>query len=612
MKNDVVDDESIARLLADSAIFGGLEPDARAVLAKEFTNRVVRRGEVLFNQGDAADGLYLVGSGRLQVILTKDDDSRVVLSEVARGELTGEMALLTDKPRSATIVALRDSHLLFLSTDAFDRVVQDHPHAHRVISTALIDKLMDTIRLGPTVSPATSIVIVPLDDGDYVKELPGRLSASLERLIGSVPVVRSLDMQAALGDAPSTLAVAAWREQIEAANSAVIYVGETTFDPWTDDCVHQADLVLYAAAARGAYALRAVETELRRQESSLSRRAELILLHEPTTVMPRGTRNWLAQRPVDRHHHIRVDRDGDYDRVARLLVGQAIGVVFSGGGARGIAHIGALKALRDRGVPIDASAGASIGAIIAGSVATGATPDEVADLIRAAVVDKSPVDLTFPTVSFAAGARVTDHIKTGAQGLDVEDAWIPSMCVSTNLTAGSLEVHTSGPAWKAIRSSFSVPGLFPPMLNDAGETLVDGGMLDNLPIAPFRALHAGITVIGIDVGAQHDFSSGSADAEGVVSGWKMLATSVRQRTLGNFTSLPRLLMRLTELGSLGSTDRGDCPIRLVMNGVSLLDFNKFDELIATGERESAQVLDEWLASPRVPAALVELRARATR
>ena len=119
MDREVVDDETVDRLLTASPVFGGLDAEARSVIHKELDLRIARRGEVLMRQGDAADGLYLVGSGRLQVLLTTGDGKEVVLNEVGRGELVGEMALLTDKPRSATIVALRDSHVLFLSTDAF-------------------------------------------------------------------------------------------------------------------------------------------------------------------------------------------------------------------------------------------------------------------------------------------------------------------------------------------------------------------------------------------------------------------------------------------------------------------------------------------------------------
>ena len=206
------------------------------------------------------------------------------------------------------------------------------------------------------------------------------------------------------------------------------------------------------------------------------------------------------------------------------------------------------------------------------------------------------MDLTLPTLSFASGGRVTQHIKDGAQGLDVEDTWLNFFCVSTNLTRGALEIHTRGNGWAAVRSSFSVPGLFPPMSNDAGDVLVDGGILDNLPVTPMRAMHTGITVVAIDVGARREFLSSQVPADGVVSGWRFLANSLRNRAPGSLTSLPRILMRLTELGCLGDQDVGDCYVRLALENVSLLDFKKFEALMEMGERDSAIALDEWLAA----------------
>ena len=191
--------------------------------------RVVHSGEVLMRQGDVADGLYIVGSGRLQVLIERDDGSQEVINEVGRGALVGEMALLTDSPRSATITALRDSHVLFLSSDAFARVVQAHPHALRVIAGALISTLMNTIRHGSKATPATSIVIVPLDESQAVRELGDRLAHSLESLVGATPVVHAHDMPAELEGA-SQLRRAAWREQLEAAHGAVVYVADPTFE----------------------------------------------------------------------------------------------------------------------------------------------------------------------------------------------------------------------------------------------------------------------------------------------------------------------------------------------------------------------------------------------
>ena len=116
------------------------------------------------------------------------------------------------------------------------------------------------------------------------------------------------------------------------------------------------------------------------REVALSR-TELVLVHPQWTEDPAGPTRWLAPRHVDRHHHVRVDRAEDADRVARLVLSRGIGVVYSGGGARGIAEVGVLRALREANVPIDAVGGTSIGSILAGATARGIEPDGVAELL---------------------------------------------------------------------------------------------------------------------------------------------------------------------------------------------------------------------------------------
>ena len=305
--------------------------------------------------------------------------------------------------------------------------------------------------------------------------------------------------------------------------------------------------------------------------------------------------HWLRARTVDRHHHVRVDRDADVDRVARLLLGRGTGVVFSGGGARGIAGIGVLAALNERGVPIDAVGGTSIGSLIAGGAARGLTPEELARQLKAAVVDSSPFDVTFPALSLATGRRVTERIQESADGLDMEDAWRPFFCVSTNLTTGSTEIHTSGPGWRAIRASFSIPGVFPPVRSPNGDLLVDGGLLDNLPVGVMRGLHRGITVIAVDVGRSRDMVAGSLPDGGFVSGWRLLMGRFDRGASRDTAGLGRVLMRLTELGSERNADHGDVYIRPAVDPYSIADFKAFDRLVELGREAGERAVDEWRA-----------------
>jgi predicted acylesterase/phospholipase RssA/CRP-like cAMP-binding protein len=591
-------------LLATSSFFGQLDDETRVFVREHLESQMVPGGSVLIHQGDTDDGLYLVALGRLRVSMERDDGSTIVLAELGPGEVVGELALMTNEERSATVTALRDTYVLRLSTESYETLVREHPAALRQITSAVVSRLVGSLRSGLPSSPVVTIAVVPLDEAPEIQQFAERLHASVQRLTGAAGQITAAATAEALGDLDKVAAerLASWFAQHDAGFEVVIHVADPGPTPWTEACVRQADLVLLVASSRSGPHVRPVERAINERRQRVQCRTELLLVHPAGTHDPHGTARWLAVREVDRHHHVRADRDVEVDRAARLLLGRAIGVVFSGGGARGIAGIGALRALEELGVPIDAVGGTSIGSLIGGGVARAQTPDEIADQMRRAVIQSSPFDITFPAVSLATGKRVTQRIKEAAGGLDVEDAWRRYFCVSTNLTRGEPEVHRFGPGWFAVRASFSIPGVFPPVRTVSGDLLVDGGILNNLPVGVLRAEHYGITVIAIDVGRTRDLTAGSLPDGGVVSGWKLLMSRIDPTVAnqGETAGLGRILMRITELGSERSDDRGDVYVRPEVDNYSIADFKAFDRLIQLGYEATHETVGKWLASEHAP------------
>jgi NTE family protein len=592
--------DNVWELLEESPVFQNLSVQARTLVCDSLTPLTVPGGAALLREGDPADALYLVVAGRLRVTTVHADGTKEVLNEIGRGEVVGEMALIADSPRSATVHALRDTHLLRLSTDSFTHLVQEHPEALRAISTVVVHKMLRAMRGTTSSSPVASVAVVPLvpTAGGFAS----RLADAMSRLAGGACNVSAAQTAEALGPTPSPDRLAAWCADLQGRHPVVVYEADADATAWTDACVRQSDVVVLVTPSGESVELRPVEQAIEQRRATVHSRTELVVLHTPDTQNPRGTRHWLAPRQLDRHHHVRLDRDADVERVARLLLGRGIGVVFSGGGARGVSEIGVLRALLEAGVPIDVAGGTSIGSILAGAVAKGLKPDELSLLLRTALVDgPSPVDVTFPAVSIASGRRVTEYLQAAADGLDVEDMWLPVFCISTNLTRGVVEIHHRGPAWLALRASFSIPGVFPPVRTPAGDLLVDGGVLDNMPVTEMRRNHYDTFVIAIDTGSKHEVPAGSLPDTGVVSGWKHMLSKLDPRSPKQETAgMPRILMRLTELGSRTDADRGDLYIRPPVEGIGLLDFNEFDRLIDIGYREGRRVVEEWLGSGSAP------------
>ncbi len=453
----------LERLVDESGVFGSLDAAARAFVCDQLEAVALPGGAVLMQQGEPGDSMYLVAVGRLRVAMTRDDGTQTIVAEVGRGEVVGELAVMTDEPRSATVTALRDSQVLRLTTDAFAELVATFPESLRPITTKVVGRLVRSFREGSPTTPVATIAVVPLSDDESVTAFAGRLHASLRSMSGAARLVTVEDAVSELGDlaAVGTDRLASWFGGHESGVDAVVYSATAQSGAWTEACVRQADLVLLAGAAREDPTPREVERTIDSHRDRVRIRTELVLVHPAWTRDPRGTRRWLDVRAVDRHHHARVDRDGDVDRVARLVLGRGIGLVLSGGGARGVAAIGVLEAIRDLGIPIDACGGTSIGSLIAGGVARGLPPEEIARQLRSAVVDTSPFDVTFPALALAAGKRVTERIREAADGLDLEDGWRNIFCVSTNLTSGDVEIHRRGPGWHAVRGELLDPRCLP-------------------------------------------------------------------------------------------------------------------------------------------------------
>lgn len=148
-----------------------------------------------------------------------------------------------------------------------------------------------------------------------------------------------------------------WLDDVEARHEFLVFVAETAPSEWTRRCLKAADEVVLLARA---------DLPSRADPSAdlVSTRRTLVLLHDQHKRMPDGTRDWLVRLGVSAHLHIRPELDRDIARLARVLSGTDIGLVLSGGGARGFAHLGVLKALDAFGAQVDCIGGASIGAIM--------------------------------------------------------------------------------------------------------------------------------------------------------------------------------------------------------------------------------------------------------
>ena len=205
----------------------------------------------------------------------------------------------------------------------------------------------------------------------------------------------------------------------------------------------------------------------------------------------------------------------------RRVTGRGLGLVLGGGGARGFAHIGVFKALRECGIAVDLVGGTSMGAILSATFAMGLNYEDTLKLARQLASPLKLFDPTMPVVSFFASGKVTQVLERIYGDTQIEDLWMPCFCVSSNLTHAVAMVHRRGPLWQAVRASMAIPGVFSPILAE-GDLLVDGCVLNNLPIDVMQRLNHDGPIIAVnvfpDVDLLRDYHFGPS-----ISGWQALA-----------------------------------------------------------------------------------------
>ena len=577
--------------------------DEAAAVVAEFEPIVCRGGDWLFRQGEPADSMFLLARGRLQVWMNSIDPGEEIprfVAEVEPGETIGEIGMLTGAKRSASIRAVRTSLLLKMSSEAFDRLARPRPELMRHVAGGLATRLRDrTAGLASVRHTLTTVALLPLDGGPSVQSLAARLLDALAphgaTLVLSSQRMRELNAPALPTSAHQEVSAAmvGWLAQQEDEHRFVIYVADPMESAWSDLSVRHADLILLVADATGDAALRPWETALLGSaEGPVARRA-LILCHEGSPSQLTGTADWLKDRDLYFHLHLRSAVPQDMLRLARILAGTAVGVVLGGGAARGFAHLGVYRALLEAGIPVDWVGGSSIGAVMGAVMAAGLEPGEAIARAHKAFVDGKPFgDVTLPIISLLRGRRMERLIKQHLSG-EIEDLPLPFFCVSSNLGQGTVQVHDRGSLPQALRASVSLPGIFPPAVIDR-QLAIDGGILDNLPVDLMRERPVG-RVVAVDVSSRRNQN---VEYDAIPSPWQVLVGRVfpyfKRTRVPNPMSLMLMAMSIGTLeASRIACERADIVIRPPVGGFSFTDVAPFDQIVEVGYQAGRAAIAEW-------------------
>jgi lysophospholipid hydrolase len=512
-----------------------------------------------------------------------------------------------------------------------------------------------------------TIGILPVRDGVPVLEFASRLVSALTHIGTSVVSLNQTAILKHLGrhafSKMGKLKLSQYLADLEEKFGLVLYIVDTSVQsPWTATCITQSDCILIVGVADDSPDVGEYERFLVTAKSTA--RKELVLLH-PERFCPAGlTQRWLRNRlwVNGGHHHIQMPlsslgnsqqrhvyhpltsrklaqnirqgvqvittefqrftgrkvrqkpaystvapHKGDFHRLARRLCGKSIGLVLGGGGARGCAHVGVLRAMEEAGIPIDIVGGTSIGAFVGALYAWDASILPMFGRLkrfsgRMGSMWRFALDLTYPSASYTSGLEFNRGIWKTFGNYLIEDFWLPFYCNTTNISKSCAEYHDRGYVWRYIRASMSLAGLLPPLCEE-GSMLLDGGYIDNLTVAHMRSLGADL-IFAIDVGSLDD-QTPQMYGDSLSGFWSLWNRWNPFSGIPNPPSLGDIQSRLAYVSSVEALERaknmnGCIYMRPPIDGFGTLAFGEFETIEKIGYAYGKEKMEELKRNKLLP------------
>ncbi|KAM7350593.1 patatin like phospholipase domain containing sws isoform 2-T2 [Cochliomyia hominivorax] len=587
-------------------------------------------GRAVYRQDELSDSTYIVLSGRMRSVITQSSGKKEIVGEYGKGDLVGIVEMITETCRTTTVMAVRDSELAKLPEGLFNAIKLRYPIVVTKLISLLSHRILGTMqtRTGAAAAPLeanpvthkySTVALVPVSEDVPLTAFTYELFHSL-CAIGPTLRLTSEVVRKQLGihifEQSNEYRLTSWLAQQEDRYIITLYQCDTSLSAWTQRCMRQADVILIVGMGDRPPTVGKFEREIDRL--AMRTQKELVLLYsENDSSKPSNTLQWLNARPwVTKHHHIQCvkriftrksqyrindlysrvlmsepNMHSDFSRLARWLTGNSIGLVLGGGGARGAAHIGMLKAIQEAGIPIDMVGGVSIGALMGALWCSERNITTVTQKAREWCKKMTKwflqlLDLTYPITSMFSGREFNKTIRDTFGDVSIEDLWIPYFTLTTDITASCHRIHTNGHLWRYVRASMSIAGVFPPFCDyKDGHLLLDGCYTNNVPADVMHNLGAA-HIIAIDVGSQDDIDLTNYGDD--LSGWWLLykkwnpfTSPVKVPDLPDIQSRLAYVSCVRQLEEVKNSDYCEY-IRPPIDKYKTLAFGSFDEIRDVG------------------------------
>lgn len=583
----------LKRFLARLPLFRGFSEDALLTLVGRSDLIQLDSGELLYDQETAPEFLYLIISGRLRAEHYVAGEVEV-RREIGRGESVGGMSILAGRPHKARVRAIRDTTVLGVPAQAFEDLFDSQPAEGRRIVHKWLNRFFESSaerRVRRSMGSTRTVAVVPGHPGAPVEAVARGLSKALAEfnLTLRLDTTRLRQERGEAADANALeghegLELAHWLNDLEQRYRYLVFQGDRMDSPWTHRCLRQADRVLMVVDDR--HALRPTEmTRILRQREQQSETEVVVVGRQPGQPM-----GWRDLSGSHLHHRIAQAEHADYQRLARMLTGRSLGLALGGGGARGFAHIGMIRAMRELNLEPDLIVGTSMGGFIGALMATGMSTDDIRAATHDTWVKRNLLnDYTVPRVSLIRAAKARRHMEALFGQTRIEDLNRYYACVSTNLNRARIEVHDHGRLAHWVGTSMTVPGIAPPVIYK-GDLLVDGGLLAPVPTDVLASFGRG-PVIASDVSSEEVF-------HGVDESGAQPKKAQRGARDSQSMNIFQILYRTATLSTPDEFRRrlvnADCYVRMPVDGIAMFDWDCFDKAVEDGYQHGRQKLEAWL------------------
>lgn len=583
--------DEVLKKLALIPAFEGISEDQINNILMVGDTIVLQSNEYLIRQNELDDNLYILLQGYL-VVTREQENQEIYLAEISPIDVVGEASFFTKNPRNANVISMRDSLLIRLSRT---KVLTNNLFLNFITNIGKINaKRLACYRSTFTLykRKIKTITLVPSGDFKEIRNFSEKLFLSLSEH-GKTLIEHVNDKQ-------SSVTREQFMEDFFENESKYEYIINVLDNELTDISIrfiNQTDHLIFVANENSSYHPNLIEQYIFKEKKYIHRK-ELVLVKHPNTIITTEVQNFISRRDLNGYYTL-IDEKGEYSRLARCIIGKSTCLVLSGGGARGLAHIGTIKALQEKKISIDMIGGTSMGSVIAAAYARHLNYEDMLQVMKQFCLNYRVNKYTIPFISIFTGKNITDGFReVFGENSYIENLRCRYFCVACNLSRMNLKVFNTGLIWSAVRASFSIPAIFPPLINEEGEILVDGCVMNNLPVDQMELINNGGKIIAsqiVQTSSIHRYESSDGSIKGsrlLINKLNPFAKKIDMPNL-NFIFMKSLLIS-SQFHQQQMANSADYCIDHNIKRVGLFDFKCLEKIAEFGYQNTMNQLEKGL------------------